>query len=104
MEMEHSRCGVGFLVSLNKSYTHENLIKGLLGLKNVEHRGGVGKDGLLGDGAGIMTNIPFELLGHEEFKVAIATIFAPKDPKKYQISIDVFKDTFEFSGLKILES
>ena len=45
---------------LTKTYSFENLQKGLLGLKNVEHRGGVGKDGLLGDGAGIMTNIPFE--------------------------------------------
>ena len=103
MKMNHSSCGVGFLVSLDKTYSFENLNKGLLGLKNVEHRGGVGQDGLLGDGAGIMTNIPFKLLGYDEFKVAVATIFAPMDLERYKNSIDVFKSTFEFSGLNILE-
>ncbi|MFT6633501.1 MAG: glutamate synthase domain-containing protein 2/glutamate synthase domain-containing protein 1 [Bacteriovoracaceae bacterium] len=103
MKMNHSSCGVGFLVSLDKTYSFENLNKGLLGLKNVEHRGGVGQDGLLGDGAGIMTNIPFKLLGYDEFKVAVATIFAPMDSERYKNSIEVFKSTFEFSGLNILE-
>jgi glutamate synthase domain-containing protein 2/glutamate synthase domain-containing protein 1/glutamate synthase domain-containing protein 3 len=103
MKTDHSSCGVGFLVSLNNTLSFEHLNKGLLGLKNVEHRGGVGQDGLLGDGAGIMTNIPFELLGHEEFKIAVATIFSPMDPIKYKKSIEVFKNTFEFSGLNILE-
>lgn len=101
--MEYSSCGVGFLVSLDKTQTHKNLQQGLTGLKNVEHRGGVGKDKLLGDGAGIMVNIPFEFFGYEPFQVAAATIFAPTDSKRFETSINVFKDTFAHYGLEILE-
>jgi glutamate synthase domain-containing protein 2/glutamate synthase domain-containing protein 1/glutamate synthase domain-containing protein 3 len=101
--MEQASCGVGFLVSLQNEINNDNLKIGLRGLKNVEHRGGVGKDKLLGDGAGIMTDIPFELLGYEKYKIAVATIFAPQDKKKFETSKAVFEQTFAQFGLKILD-
>ncbi|MCB9062189.1 MAG: glutamate synthase large subunit [Halobacteriovoraceae bacterium] len=101
--MEYSSCGVGFLASLKNVSSFENLQTGLTGLLNVEHRGGASIDGNMGDGAGIMTDIPFELLGHKKNEIGVATIFAPRDNEIYERSIEVFKQTFEFFGLKILE-
>ena len=39
-------------------------------LRRLDHRGGVGADGITGDGAGIMTEIPYQLFEQlTEFKV-----------------------------------
>ena len=59
---EHSACGVGFIVSRKQQYSHEHLKQGLHALRCVEHRGACAADGLTGDGAGIMTDIPFDML------------------------------------------
>lgn len=91
--MEYSNCGVGFLVSLKNDHSHDILQVGLKGLKNVEHRGGSDESGKNGDGAGIMTSIPKELLGIKD-NCAVATIFAPNDKKLYQRSLEVFEQTF----------
>ena len=64
---EHSACGVGFITSRKKKYTHSHLIEGLHALRCVEHRGACSADGITGDGAGIMTDIPFEMLGFEKY-------------------------------------
>lgn len=98
--MDYSQCGVGFITSLNRSYSHETLQKGLLGLRNVEHRGGSADGGELGDGAGILTSIPFELLGIDS-SYAVASLFTPADEGRYQESIEVFEKTFAHFGLNV---
>ncbi|MEX0722080.1 MAG: glutamate synthase large subunit [Balneolaceae bacterium] len=100
---EKSACGVGFIASRKGVYANEHLVSGLHALKCVEHRGACGADGVTGDGAGIMTDIPFNMFGYEQDTVAIATLFVTKDRVKQSRSLDVFEKTFEFSGLKILE-
>ncbi|MEX1099626.1 MAG: glutamate synthase central domain-containing protein, partial [Bacteriovoracaceae bacterium] len=99
--MEHSSCGVGFLVSLNRAHTHEHLLLGLKGLLNMEHRGGTDLDGRLGDGAGIMTDIPWELFEIEPHSMAVATLFCPQDKQKYEKSLQVFEQTFGQFGLVV---
>ncbi len=100
---EYSNCGVGFTVALDGKPSHKNLKKILTGLENVEHRGGIGKDKILSDGAGILVDIPWEILDYEPHSVAVAQIFAPNDEKEYQKSIRIFESTFFNNGLKILE-
>lgn len=95
-----SHCGVGFITSLNRSYSHETLQKGLLGLRNVEHRGGSADGGDLGDGAGILTSIPFDLLGIDS-NYAVASLFTPTDEAIYLKSIDIFEKTFAQYGLVV---
>jgi glutamate synthase domain-containing protein 2/glutamate synthase domain-containing protein 1/glutamate synthase domain-containing protein 3 len=97
---DFSHCGVGFITSLNRTYSHETLQKGLLGLRNVEHRGGSSEGGELGDGAGILTTIPYEFLGIDSSH-AVASIFAPMDELRYQKSIKVFETTFAQYGLVV---
>ena len=44
------------------------------GLRCVEHRGGVLADGATGDGSGIMTEIPWALIGEKPDSAALATV------------------------------
>lgn len=100
---EKSSCGVGFVAHRGGLYSHQHLLKGLHGLKCMEHRGACGADQLTGDGAGIMTDIPFRMLGYAPGSVAVATIFIPVDPERQELALNVFQDTFNFMGLEILE-
>lgn len=98
---DYSQCGVGLLVSRINNRTPKILKKGLIGLRNVEHRGGADRIGKMGDGAGIMTEIPWKLLGIEEGRYAVATIFAPQDEERYKKSLEVFEETFSHYYLPI---
>lgn len=100
---EKSACGVGFVASRNQEYSNEHLLKGLHALRCVEHRGACAADGLTGDGAGIMTDIPFELLGYEPDTVAVATLFLSKNRSDQLKALKVFESTFALFGLDILE-
>ncbi len=100
--MEKDGCGVGFLVSLKNQKTHEILQHGVHALECMEHRGGVGPDNI-GDGAGIMTSIPFELFNREPDTFAVAFLFIPQDLMKQKTSLQVFEETFWQYGLKVVE-
>ncbi|MDP1982377.1 MAG: glutamate synthase central domain-containing protein, partial [Sulfuritalea sp.] len=55
---EHDACGVGFVAHIKNQKSHSIIEQGLLILENLEHRGATGYDPLLGDGAGILIQIP----------------------------------------------
>jgi glutamate synthase (NADPH/NADH) large chain len=55
---EHDACGVGFIAHIKGKKSHSIVDQGLLILKNLDHRGAVGADPLMGDGAGILIQIP----------------------------------------------
>ncbi|EIL87978.1 glutamate synthase, large subunit [Rhodanobacter fulvus Jip2] len=55
---EHDACGVGFVAHIKGRKTHEIVQQGLMILRNLDHRGAVGADPLMGDGAGILIQIP----------------------------------------------
>jgi glutamate synthase domain-containing protein 2/glutamate synthase domain-containing protein 1/glutamate synthase domain-containing protein 3 len=59
---EHDACGVGMVARLDNSPTHEVVERGIAALKNLEHRGASGADPCTGDGAGILMQMPDELL------------------------------------------
>jgi glutamate synthase domain-containing protein 1 len=61
---ERSSCGVGIVASRNGKYVYDVLQEALTALRCVEHRGACEADQLTGDGAGVMTDIPFELFGY----------------------------------------
>ncbi|MGQ0621577.1 MAG: glutamate synthase-related protein [Panacagrimonas sp.] len=58
---EHDACGIGFIAHIKGSKSQSIVEQGLLILKNLEHRGAVGADKLMGDGAGILIQIPDQL-------------------------------------------
>jgi glutamate synthase (NADPH/NADH) large chain len=55
---EHDACGVGFVAHIKGQKSHSIVEQGLQILKNLDHRGAVGADPLMGDGAGILIQIP----------------------------------------------
>ncbi|MEG4228461.1 glutamate synthase-related protein [Microcoleus sp. N9_B2] len=59
---ERDACGVGFIANQNGKATHSLIQKALPALTCLEHRGGCSADSDSGDGAGLMTAIPWELL------------------------------------------
>ncbi|MBS1155046.1 MAG: glutamate synthase subunit alpha [Proteobacteria bacterium] len=86
---EHDACGVGFVAHIKGSKSHEIVQNGLKILENIDHRGAVGADPLMGDGAGILLQIPDQLF-REEMAAAgvrlpqageygVGMIFLPKE-------------------------
>ena len=55
---EHDACGVGFVAHIKGTKAHSIIEQGLKILENLDHRGAVGADKLMGDGAGILIQLP----------------------------------------------
>ncbi len=62
---EHDACGVGFVAHIKGQKSHHIVQQGLQILNNLDHRGAVGADPLMGDGAGILIQIPDALFRRE---------------------------------------
>ncbi len=62
---EHDSCGVGFVAHIKGKKSHRIVEQGLQILLNLDHRGAVGADPLMGDGAGILIQIPDQFLREE---------------------------------------
>ena len=73
---EHDACGVGFVAHIKGRKSHAIIQQGLKILENLDHRGAVGADKLMGDGAGILIQIP-DALYRDEFNQQGITLPAP---------------------------
>ena len=89
---EKDACGVGFLAHLGGEASPWVLQQALRGLRCMEHRGGCGGDGDSGDGAGILSAIPWGFLeavwpaaAAEAGRVrGLAMVFLPADAERRQ--------------------
>lgn len=83
---ERDACGVGFIANTNSEDglgSHLVLEQGLTALDCMEHRGACGGDGVSGDGAGIMTQIPWKLFPeYQSQNPGVGMIFLPRDPTR----------------------
>jgi glutamate synthase (NADPH/NADH) large chain len=87
---EHDSCGVGFVVDLHDRKSHGIIEDGLRIVENLTHRGAVGADPLMGDGAGILVQTPHRFFAAEAKRLgfalpapgeyAVAFLFLPRDP------------------------
>ena len=59
---EHDACGVGFVADIKGRKSHDIIRQGLQILVNLDHRGAVGADPMMGDGAGCLIQMPDALL------------------------------------------
>ncbi|MFZ1498297.1 MAG: glutamate synthase-related protein [Giesbergeria sp.] len=62
---EHDACGLGFVAHIKGHKRHDIVTQALKILENIDHRGAVGADKLMGDGAGILIQIPDTLYRQE---------------------------------------
>jgi glutamate synthase (NADPH/NADH) large chain len=86
---EHDACGVGFVAHIKGEKSHAIVQQGLKILENLDHRGAVGADKLMGDGAGILIQLPDSLYREEMAKqgvtlpppgeYGVGMIFLPKE-------------------------
>lgn len=100
---ERSACGTGFIVSRTGERQHWVLDKALTALSCVEHRGACGADRITGDGAGVMTDIPFEMLGYRPGEIAVATLFFTIDPEQRNRAVRLMDEVFHFFDIEVLE-
>ena len=57
-EHEHDACGVALVATMRGTAGHDIVVHALDALRNLDHRGATGADPLVGDGAGILTQVP----------------------------------------------
>jgi glutamate synthase (NADPH/NADH) large chain len=88
---EHDSCGIGFVANIHCEKTHRIVEQGLEILLNLTHRGAVGADPTMGDGAGIVLQMPhaflkaatvessFDLPAPGEY--GVANVFLPQDAR-----------------------
>ncbi|MDB5735125.1 MAG: glutamate synthase subunit alpha [Alphaproteobacteria bacterium] len=109
---EHDACGVGFVANIKGARSHEIIGLGLQLLINLDHRGAVGADPLVGDGAGILIQIPDPLFRDwastagvtlpEPGKYAVAMCFLPREAKAREIVVKQFEHFIKVEGQKLL--
>jgi glutamate synthase (NADPH) large chain len=68
---EHDACGVGFVAHIKGKKSHQIVQQGLELLTNLTHRGATGYDPKLGDGAGLLMQIPDAFMREEAAKLNI---------------------------------
>ncbi|GAB4062284.1 glutamate synthase-related protein [Uliginosibacterium sediminicola] len=91
---EHDACGVGFVAHIKGKKSHDIVQGGLKILENIDHRGAVGADALMGDGAGILIQIPDQFYREEMAaqgvklppagEYGVGMIFLPKESASRQ--------------------
>jgi glutamate synthase (NADPH) large chain len=59
---EHDSCGVAMVTDIKGRRSHSIVTDGLIALEHLEHRGAAGAEPNSGDGAGILLQLPVELL------------------------------------------
>lgn len=87
-QFEHDACGIGFVAQKSGAASHEILRMALTALGNHAHRGAVAADGKSGDGAGVLTQLPYELIARELIRqekrtpargdLAVGMVFLPR--------------------------
>ena len=98
---EHDSCGVGFVVNIKGRKSHDIITQGLKILENLDHRGAVGADPLMGDGAGCLIQMPDQLLAKwasnegkslpKPGRYAVAMCFLPRDAKARAFAVERFE-------------
>jgi glutamate synthase (NADPH/NADH) large chain len=105
---EHDACGVGFVVNIKGRKSHDIIAQGLKILENLDHRGAVGADPLVGDGAGILLQMPDALLNDwartagvslpATGRYAVAMCFLPRDKQAREHAIRHFEQVVAKEG------
>ncbi|WP_409568362.1 glutamate synthase large subunit [Methylobacterium sp. J-072] len=109
---ERDACGVGFIADMHDRRTHAIVQQGLKILENLDHRGAVGADPKMGDGCGILTQIPHGFFADECSRLgfelppagqyAIGQFFMPKAEEPRAIIQGIIEAALADEGLPLL--
>ena len=109
---EKDSCGVGFVVDIKGKRSHGIVRQGLEVLINLTHRGAVGAEHNVGDGAGIMIQVPHAFLAKEcaklgfnlpaEERCGVGMLFLPQHPGERARCESVVNDVIVAEGQQVL--
>ena len=105
---EHDACGTGF-VATTAGRSHAVLELAIEAVARLTHRGAVSADGKTGDGAGILTQIPYRLLVPDLYRLGVrpprhadlgvAMAFLPRDVRAQARARSIIEDVVTREGL-----
>ena len=120
---ERDACGIGFVVHVEGGRSHEVLRMALDALCNHAHRGAIADDGKSGDGAGILSQIPYRFFVRELKQIgveappvsdlAVGQLFlnrhAPDDRERAReavrgVAADLELEVLAFRSVPVIES
>ena len=113
-ENESDSCGVAMVADIQGRRSHAIVTDGLIALEHLEHRGAAGAEPNSGDGAGILIQLPVELLNAVvDFDLPPATAdgcntfaagicFLPQDPGARTAARERVEAIAEEEGLEVL--
>ena len=109
---ERDACGVGFLADQHNRASHDLVARALAALDGMEHRGGCCADQDSGDGAGVMTAIPWALLNTwadqqgltplDPDRTGVGMIFLPQDEAMADRVRGLFARVLQEEGLTLV--
>ena len=109
---ERDACGVGFIADPKGNASHDLVKKALIALSCLEHRGGCSADQDSGDGAGLMTAIPWHLFsawfGANEISVSstenmgVGMVFLPRDREVAAIARQILEQVLTEENITVL--
>jgi len=110
---ERDACGVGFIATQSGLASHNLVKQALVALGCLEHRGGCSADNDSGDGAGMLTAIPWALLSKwlasqnqtvpRNFdQMAVGMLFLPAQPELQSQIRQIINDQLSKIGLEVL--
>jgi glutamate synthase (NADPH/NADH) large chain/glutamate synthase (ferredoxin) len=109
---EHDSCGVGFVAHIKGNKSHSIVEQALKILENLDHRGAVGADKLMGDGAGILIQLP-DALYREEMALkgvtlppvgeyGVGMVFLPKENASILACVQELERAIKAEGQVVL--
>ncbi|MGK7886139.1 MAG: glutamate synthase central domain-containing protein, partial [Crocosphaera sp.] len=109
---ERDACGVGFIADVKGKGSHKLIQQTLTALDCMEHRGGCSADNDSGDGSGIMTAIPRELLASwfaekgltmpPVEQLGVGMVFLPQDSSKKEEDRSYVESVVKGANLTVL--
>src|SRR5579871_6840892 len=109
---EHDACGVGFVANIKGRKSHDIVRRGLQILLNLNHRGAVGADPLVGDGVGCLLQIPDALFRDWADKkgvtlpppgeYGVAMCFLPQEAEAREFAVRQFEHFVAVEGQTLI--
>ena len=108
-DLEHDACGVAMVATLRGTAGHDIVELALTALRNLDHRGATGSDPRVGDGAGILTQVPDRFLREvtglplpPAGRYAVGTAFLPVNEAERADAVQRIGAIAAQEGLRIL--
>ena len=108
-DLEHDACGVAMVATLRGTAGHDIVELALTALRNLDHRGATGSDPRVGDGAGILTQVPDRFLREvtglplpPAGRYAVGTAFLPVNAAERADAVQRIGAIAAQEGLRIL--